>query len=654
MEELESTQFKDYLRETRIFQARLALTLMLVLAMMSVLVWRYHDLQIVNYQQYATQSDRNRVQVQPVPPVRGLIYDRNGVLLADNRPTYTLSIVVPRVDNLDDTLGLLQTLVHLTPADLDRFHRQIKQRRHPLEPVHLRYRLTEEEIARLAVNEYRLDGVEVDAQLVRYYPQGELFAHTIGYTARISEADLTRFAEEQDRRYRGTHSIGKNGLEAQYEDYLLGEVGSQQVETNARGRILRVLEREDPAPGKDLHLHLDVRLQKTAVAAMEGRRGAVVAIEVKTGGILAAVSLPSFDPNLFVTGIGHEDFRLLNESIDRPLYNRFAQAVYPPGSTIKPVLGLAGLHYGLTDAERTIYDPGTFRLPNTQWVWRDWKKGGHGNAVNLKQAVAESCNTYFWDLGSRMGIDRMHEFGTHFGLGELTGIDIPNERRGVWPSRDWKRGSQGEAWYPGDTVNMSVGQGYVLTSPMQLALMASTLAARGERIRPQFVSRIGDQPNEPLVVGHTEFDQADWDTIFESMVEVLHGARGSARLAARGAEYRMAGKSGTAQAVGIAQGARYDSEALDERHRDHALFIAFAPAEAPQIAVAVFVENGEGGSSQAAPVVRKMMDAYLLGKYLEPKIMTQPLAPPPVARNAQADAEPRRLAVNRPQRETNP
>ncbi len=627
MSELESQHFKDHLRETRIFQSRLAIMAVIILVMMSILVWRYHNLQIVDHQHYATQSDRNRVHVQPVPPVRGLIYDRNGTLLADNRPTYTLSVVVQRTGNLDDTLALLQELVHITPADLDRFHRLVRQRRHPLEPVPLRYRLTEEEIARLAVNEYRLDGVEVDAQLVRYYPQGELFAHTIGYTARISEADLSRFTEEQDRRYRGTHSIGKNGLEFQYEDLLHGQVGSQNVETNARGRVLRVLDRDDPSPGKDLHLFLDVKLQKTAIAAMTGRRGAVVAIEVETGGVLAAVSLPSFDPNLFVTGIGHEDFRLLNESIDRPLYNRFTQAVYQPGSTLKPMLGLAGLHYGVTDARRTISDPGFFRLPNTQWIWRDWKKGGHGNAVDLKQAVAESCNTYFWDLGMRLGIDRMHEFGTHFGLGMPTGIDIPNERRGVWPSREWKRAARGEGWYPGDSVNMAIGQGYVLTSPMQLALLTATTATRGVHIRPRLVNAIDDEVLAPDIVEIQPIAEAHWDTTFEVMAEVMHGRRGTARRASEGSPYRMGGKSGTAQVVGIAQGAKYDSEALDERHRDHALFIAFAPLEDPKIAVAVVVENGEGGSSQAAPVVRKMMDAYLLGHYLEPEVMTEPLSP---------------------------
>jgi penicillin-binding protein 2 len=627
MSELESQQFKDHHREARLFRMRLSFMAVIMLALLSVLVYRYHSLQLVNHLTYVTQSERNRVHVQPIPPTRGLIYDRNGILLADNRPTYTLSVIVQRTTNLDETLALLQQLVTLTPSDLERFERSVKQRRHPLEPVPLRYRLTEEEIARLAVNEYRLEGVEVDAQLVRYYPQGALFAHTIGYTARISEADLSKFTEAQDLRYRGTHSIGKTGLEYRYEDLLHGQVGSQNVETNARGRVLRVLDREDPAPGKDLHLHLDIRLQESALAAMAGRRGAVVAIDVKTGGVMAAVSLPAYDPNLFVTGIGHEDFRLLNESIDRPLYNRFIQGVYPPGSIIKPVVGLAGLHFGVTDAQRTIRDPGIYRLPNVQRPWRDWKRGGHGNAVNLKQAVAESCDIYFYDLGTRLGIDHLSEFGAFFGMGALTGIDIPNERSGIWPSRAWKRAARGEPWYAGETVNMSIGQGYVLMSPIQMALMTTTLATRGQRLRPQIVRSIGETVMEPITDGVVETTAQNWDTIYEAMAEVLHGVRGSARAAAQGIDYRMAGKSGTAQVVGIAQDTKYDSEALAERHRDHALFVAFAPLEDPQIAVAIIVENGEGGSSQAAPVARQIIDAHLRGRYLVPAVFT-PVAPP--------------------------
>lgn len=624
MSELESHQFKDHLREAKIFQARLLFVSLVIMALVGVLVFRYHNLQIVDHLVYATQSERNRVHVQPIPPTRGLIYDRQGVLLADNRPTYTLSIIVQRTKDLDETLSLLQELVAISPADLERFKRAVKQRRHPFEPVPLRYRLTEEEIARLAINEFRLDGVEVDAQLVRYYPHGELFAHTLGYTARISEADLSRFTEEQELRYRGTHSIGKTGVEAQYEDLLHGQVGSQNVETNARGRVLRVLDRIDPVPGEDLHLHLDVRLQNTAVAAMAGRRGAVVAIEVKTGGVLAAVSLPSYEPNLFVTGIGHEDFRNLNESIDRPLYNRFIQAVYPPGSTIKPIVALAGLHHGVVDTNSAISDPGFYRLPNTSWVWRDWKRGGHGGAVRLNQAIAESCDTYFYDLGTRMGIDRMSEFGFHFGLGIPTGVDLPNERRGVWPTREWKRGAMGESWYPGDTVNMSIGQGYVLSSPMQLAQSTATVATRGKRLRPQVLRAVGDQLIEPKVDGTIEVREDHWEAIFEAMAEVMHGPRGTARAAAAKSTYRIAGKSGTAQVVGIPQGAKYDSAALAERHRDHALFVAFAPLEDPQIAVAVIVENGEGGSSQAAPVAIKVMDAYLLGTYLTPTDVPPP------------------------------
>lgn len=632
----ETQHFKDYHRETRIFWARLAVMSVLMLALMGVLVYRYHHLQVVQYQDYATQSDRNRIHVQPIPPTRGLIYDRNGLLLAENRPSYTLSVVRERAGDLEETLKYLQTLVAINANDLEKFYKLMHQRRRPFEPVPLRYNLTEEELASLAVNEFRLEGVEIDAQLVRHYPYGELFAHTVGYVGRISEAELTNFDEDQYRRYSGTHSIGKTGLERYYEDILLGEVGNQNVETNARGRVQRVLERVDPKPGGDLHLYLDVRMQQTAMAALAGRRGAVVAIEVKSGGVLAAVSTPSYDPNLFVTGISFADYRNLNESIDMPLYNRFIQGVYPPGSTIKPVVGLAGLDTGFTDARRTISDPGTFRLPNTEWVWRDWKRGGHGSRVDLKQAIAESCDTYFWDLGNRMGIDRLSEFGSHFGLGELTRIDIPNERRGVWPSREWKRTVRGQGWYPGDTINMSIGQGYVLTSPMQLAVMTATLAHRGVRIRPQMTERANGKFLAPIIEDRFDVAEAHWDAVFDGMAEVMHGARGTARRAAQGAEYRMAGKSGTAQVVSIPQGAKYDSEALKERHRDHALFVAFAPLEDPQIAVSVILENAEGGSSQAGPVARIVMDAFLRGKYLLPE---EPEAAP-VARQPASGPQP--------------
>lgn len=609
----ETHRFKDHHREGRVFFRRLMIAGILVVGLFGVLLARYYSLQVTHHLNYVTQSERNRVHIQPVPPTRGLIYDRNGELLAGNRASYILSVIPERIGNLDQTLELLRPLVDISTNDLEKFYDQLQQPRKPFAGVPLRYQLNETEIARLAVNEFRLEGVEVEAQLVRHYPYGELFAHTLGYTGRISQANLAHFDEDDTRRYSGTHSIGKNGLELQYEDELLGEVGHQNVETNARGRVLRVLSRTDPKPGKDLVLNLDARLQRTATEALAGQRGAVVALDVKTGAVLAAVSLPSFDPNLFVTGISFRDYRSLNQSLDLPLFNRFLQGQYPPGSTLKPVLGAGGLHHDITTPSHTVRDPGFFRLPNSSHQYRDWKRYGHAPRVDLMQAIVESCDTYFYDLGHRMGIDLMHNFGSFFGLGQPTGVDLPSERKGLWPSRAWKRGARGVAWYPGDNLNVAIGQGYVLTTPMQLAVVTATLANRGTRLRPQIVKVLGDEPQAPVVDGHLEMEDQHWDFIHEAMANVMHGERGTARRVGQGAPYRMAGKSGTSQVVAIPQGEEYDSEALLERQRDHALFIAFAPVEDPQIAVAVIVENAESGSGVAAPIARAVMDAHLIG-----------------------------------------
>jgi len=611
----EHQRFKDHLREARIFQVRLVVAAAFIVCALVLLILGYYRLQIVQHQDYATRSDRNRVHVQPIAPTRGLIYDRQGRLLAENRPSYTLSLIRERVDDMDATLRLLRSLVEVSSSDLEKFYDQLRQRRRPFEAVPLRYRLSEEEIARLAVNEYRLEGVEVEAQLVRHYPEKELFAHVIGYVGRISQADIARFSPLEYQRYSGTHSIGKSGLERQYESVLLGQVGRQNVETNARGRVLRVLDRADPQPGQDLHLHLDTELQRAGAEALAGQRGALVALDVATGGVLAAVSMPSFDPNLFVTGISFRDYRSLNQSLDLPLFNRFLQGQYPPGSTLKPMLGLAGLHEGVVDPEDTIRDPGYYRLPGDDRLYRDWKRRGHGTEVDLYQAIAESCDVYYYDLGHRMGVDRMSAFGDLFGLGQRTGVDIPSERSGVWPSRAWKRNRRGLPWFPGDNLNMAIGQGFVLTTPMQLAQMTATLASRGERLQPQMVKRLGGRTLVPEVQARFEVEQAHWDTIIEGMAGVIHGERGTARHLAIGADYQMAGKTGTAQVVAIPQGEEYDSEALEERQRDHALFVGFAPLEKPEIAVAVIVENGESGSSVAGPVARKMFDAYLRGRH---------------------------------------
>lgn len=601
-------QIKDHHREARVFARRAGVAGILILGCLSLIFMRYYRLQITEHQDYVTRSDRNRVQVQPVAPTRGLIYDRRGRLLADNRPSYTLSVVREQTSDLDATLETLKHLVAIDEQDLLAFAERQKQRRRPFEAIPLRYRLTEAEIARLAVNEYRLDGVEVSAELVRFYPYGELFAHSIGYVGRISESELAAFDEDAYARYSGTHTIGKLGIEKSYEDQLLGQVGSQQVEINARGRVLRTLDTQPPNAGQNLTLTLDAHLQQVAHAALAGRRGAVVAIDVPTGGILTLVSTPSFDPNLFVTGISFADYDALSQSRDLPLFNRSLQGQYPPGSTLKPMLGLAGLHYRVVDANYRVRDPGWYQLENDERFYRDWKKGGHGAWVTLHTAIEQSCDVYFYDLSFRMGIDRMHEFGSHFGLGNKTGIDVPNERSGIWPSRAWKRAMRGLPWFPGDSLNMGIGQGAVLTTPLQLAVMTATMANKGVRYRPHLVQAANQTVIEPEVVDVQNISVSDWQQVEQAMESVVHSLRGTAQSINRKLSYKIAGKTGTAQVVGIAQGEEYDSAALEERLRDHALFVAFAPADNPRTAVAVIVENGEK-SSEAAKIARTLFDA---------------------------------------------
>ncbi len=601
---------KDHYREARIFMRRIIFAVAVILMLLGMLVVRLYELQVVDHQDYVTQSDRNRVQVQPLPPTRGLIFDRNGRLLANNRPSYTLSLIKERVRDLEASLKLLSSIVALSSENIVDFRKRLKQRRRPFEAVPLRYRLSEVEIARLAVNEYRLPGIEVEALLVRDYPFTDLLAHSLGYVGRINDREVAGFDEDQYRRYSGTHTIGKIGLERFYEEHLLGTVGYQHVETNARGRVLRVLERSDPIPGDNLHLYLDVKLQQAAYDSLAARRGAVVAIDIKTGGILAMVSTPSYNPNLFVTGISYKDYGALNKSLDLPLFNRAIQGQYPPGSTLKPMLALGGLHAGAVDTNYSVRDPGYYQLAGEERFYRDWKKEGHGRRVKLHQAIMQSCDTYFYDLAFRMGIDAMSPFGDQFGLGRRTGIDVPSERRGLWPSRAWKRADRGVSWYPGDSINMGIGQGYVLTTPLQLASMAATIGSRGKRIQPKMVKALNDQPTASEQTQIETIDGRHWDAVNKAMVDVVHSIRGTAQSIRRGLGYKIAGKTGTAQVVGIAQGEEYDSEALLERQRDHALFVAYAPADDPQIAIAVIVENGEK-SSKAAKVARDVIETYM-------------------------------------------
>tara|TARA_B110000459_G_scaffold61764_1_gene69246 strand:- start:4179 stop:6020 length:1842 start_codon:yes stop_codon:yes gene_type:complete len=601
---------KDSQLESRIFGSRTIIAVCLVMVLLGLILMRYYALQITAYEVYRTQSERNRVQLQPLPPKRGLIYDRNGVLLADNRPSYVLSVVRERVGDLDVALSELQTLLPVSERDLENFHKKVNRSR-PYEPVPLRFRLTENERALLAVNRFRLPGVVVEARLLRHYPYGELFSHALGYVGRISEEEVQALDETD---YRGTFYVGKVGVEKFYEDILHGDVGYQNVESNAHGRVLRVLERFLPVTGKDLTLSLDYRVQLAAFDALGDRRGAVVAINPLSGEVLALVSTPGFDTNLFVNGISYEDYNALRDSLDVPLFNRAIQGSYPPGSTIKPFMAMAGLQSGLVTPESTVADPGWYSLPGDSHRYRDWilriRGTGHAPLVNMKMAISESCDVYFYDLARRLTIDRMAEYLHPFGFGERTGVDTTNERAGILPSTRWKRGAMNQPWYPGETISAGIGQGYMLASPLQLAVATGVMASKGQRRIPHLVMAIDGEPLPVTSLDPLVAPAEYWDAIFDGMREVVHGRNGTAKALAQGIAYEMAGKTGTAQVIGIAQNAVYNEADVSERHRHHGLFIAFAPIEAPTIAVGIIVENG-GGSSAASPIAREVIDAWL-------------------------------------------
>jgi penicillin-binding protein 2 len=618
------TQFKDSIRERQNFTSRVIALFLIALLAIFVLIARMVHLQVANYEKYRTRAEQNRIQVQPIAPPRGLIFDRNGVLLADNQPVFTLALVAEHIKDLDALVAELSTLVQLDDEDVELFKKRLARRQRPYESVPLKLALTEEEIAALAVNRFRLSGVVVEAQLVRHYPLGALMAHAIGSVRRISEDDLKTLDPVS---YSASQFVGKLGVERAYEKSLHGQVGYQQVETDARGRVRKVLSVQPPVAGQNLTLQLDARLQRAATDALGERRGAVVAIDPRTGGILALVSNPGYDANLFVTGISAEQYKALSEAREKPLFNRATNGQYAPGSTFKPVVALAGLSNGVTDWDRTIVDHGFFKLPGQSRIYRDWSwtrsnSGGQG-VVNLTRAIYRSSNTYFYDLANRLGVDNLVAFAAQFGYGRNTSVDVVDALPGRLPDPVWKRGAKGEPWYPGDTVNIGIGQGDLLATPLQLATVASVIANRGHWIRPRLLLS-SDQPllewdpppPMPDIVGPT---RDDWERLIDAMQMVVHrgnlgyGQSGTAwAYIGRDLPYRMAGKSGTAQVVGIKQGDVYHEDELSEYQRKHAWFIAFAPADAPQIAVSVLVENGGGGSAVAAPVARKVIDAELL------------------------------------------
>lgn len=608
-------RLKDHQRDKRLIRQRLLAATVFILLLTAVLVARMYFLQVVQYEHHSTLAENNRIHVQSLPPTRGLVYDRNGVVLAENRPSFSLTLTRERAGDWRQVLDTLMEVLELDSEEKDTYIKRVEQGRRPFEPVPVLFELSEAQIARIAVNQYRLPGVEVEAQMVRYYPFGEQFAHTVGYVGRINEDDLKRLDPVE---YSGTHHTGRLGVERFYEKQLHGKVGYEEVETNARGRVLRVLNRVEPQSGQDVYLSLDIRLQQAAKKALDGRRGAVVALDPRTGEVLAMVSEPSYDPNPFVTGIGFKAYAELRDSIDQPLYNRVLRGLYPPGSTIKPMVVLAGLDAGVITPESTVFDPGFYQLPNNSHKYRNWNRAGDG-WVGLELAVARSNDTYFYDLAHKLGVDRLHEYMTLFGFGRRVALDMFEESAGLMPSREWKRQRYRQAWYPGETLILGIGQGYMQSTPLQLAQATALVASRGKWIRPHLARSVGGEPvidPEPLPdiqLSNPEY----WEYARKAMEAVVHGARGTARKIGQDAPYRIAGKSGTAQVVAIKQGERYNRDKVQERHRDHALFIAYAPAEAPEIAVAVMVENGESGSGVAAPVARAVLDAWLLPPELE-------------------------------------
>ncbi|RME34441.1 MAG: penicillin-binding protein 2 [Gammaproteobacteria bacterium] len=606
---------KDVRREAQVFRRRVLQALAAVVLLIGILLARLVYLQIISHQHYSTLSEENRLRIEPLAPPRGLIYSRDGELLAENWPTYVLEITPEAVPDMEQTLERLAGLIRITPQDLEDFRSDLGRKRR-FQQVVLRENLTPEEVARFAVNRYQFHGVEVVPRLARHYPAGAPFSHLLGYVGRINERELR---ELDPGAYAATRQIGKTGVERRYEALLHGQVGYQQVEINAQGRTLRVVSRTPPRAGYNLHLTIDAGLQREAFGALAGRRGAIVALEPESGEVLAMVSAPGFDPNLFARGIDRRSYHLLRDSPDRPLFNRALNGQYPPGSTIKPLLGLAALSLGVRRPQDRSWCPGWFTLPGHSRRYRCWKKTGHGH-VDLTSAIVESCDVYFYELAQDLGIDRLEQALRDFGLGSPTGIDLPGESGGLVPSRAWKRRVRNQPWYPGETLIAGIGQGYLLTTPLQLAFATAQLAARGHAALPRVLARAaapdGSSPEDTPPVPaerHPKARESHWKVVTKAMHEVVQGRRGTARRSGAGTAYAWAGKTGTAQVYGLPQeeAEKVDPEEVAERLRDHALFIAFAPLEHPRIALAIIVENGGSGSATAAPIARRLLDYYL-------------------------------------------
>lgn len=610
-------EIRNHQRERYFFQLRLIISAGFVVLLMLVLVSRFFYLQVLRHDYFTTMAENNRISVMPIVPNRGLILDRNGEVLARNYSGYTLEITPSKVDDLEATIDQLAKIIDIGPRDRKRF-KKLRAESRSFTSLPIRSRLSDEEVARFAAQSYRFPGVDIKARLFREYPYNEITSHLIGYIGRINDRDLKRLDQEDLlANYRGSDYIGKSGIEQSYETELHGSTGFEQMEVDAGGRGVRVLSRTPPVSGQTLQLTLDIKLQEIAEKAFGHYRGALVAIDPNNGEILAFVSRPGYDPNLFIDGIDTDSWNALNNSLDVPLLNRVLHGQYPPGSTLKPFIALASLNSGTHPASYTINDPGYFMLPGSSHQYRDWKSGGHGK-VDLFRAIQQSCDTYFYGLATDMGIDVMHDFLARFGFGKKTGIDMNGELSGLLPSQEWKQRRYHQPWYPGDTVSAGIGQGYTLVTPMQLAYATATLADNGIAHRPHVVKELIGADGKGVPVQQPggidlQLKQENLDLVRRAMIAVTKPG-GTAVSANYGTPYDIAGKTGTAQVVTIKQGEKYDASQLSERNRDHAWFMAYAPAEKPKIAVAVLVENGGHGGATAAPIARQVFDYYLLRK----------------------------------------
>jgi penicillin-binding protein 2 len=615
-------ELKNSQREIYHFRLRLILSIVFVLVLLFLLLTRFVYLQIAKHSHYQTLAENNRISVVPIVPNRGLILDRNGVILAHNYSGYTLEITTSKVADLEATIDQLAQLVDIQPKDRKRFKKLLTESRN-FESLPIRNRLSDEEVARFAAQSYRFPGVEIKARLFREYPYNEQTSHLIGYIGRINDSDIQQLEDDETAaNYRGSDYIGKTGIEQSYESELHGTTGIEQMEVDSSGRGVRVLSHSAPMSGNNLILTLDAKLQEIAWQAFGNFRGALVAIDPTSGEVLAFISKPGYDPNLFIDGIDEDSWNELNNSPDVPLNNRALRGQYPFGSTIKPFMALAGLYYGKRSPSYTISDPGYYTLPGSSHHYRDWKKGGHG-MVDMFKSIVVSCDTYYYGLAVELGIDNMYNFLSRFGFGKKTGIDLEGETSGLMPSQEWKMKRYKEKWYGGDTVSAGIGQGYDLTTPMQLAFATAVLANDGVGYRPHLVRQVqhGGSNDTAIPEVKPEFNlnlNPEQVAFVKSAMVAVMQPGGTAAQAGAGAPYAFAGKTGTAQVVGIKQGEKYDASQLSERNRDHAWFIAFAPADKPKIAMAVLVENGGHGGSTAAPIARKVLDYYLLGKIPKP------------------------------------